>query len=97
VAIVRAATSEDAAAEAGVAPAVGSVGDSYDNALAETTIGLFKTELILRRGRGAPETRSNSRRSSGSTGSTPGGWTSRSDTFPPPSSRSPTTTPKPRH
>jgi putative transposase len=33
-------------AEAGAAPSVGSVGDAYDNALAETTIGLFKTELI---------------------------------------------------
>lgn len=29
---------------------MGSVGDSYDNALAETVIGLFKTELIWRRG-----------------------------------------------
>jgi putative transposase len=29
---------------------VGSVGDSYDNALAETGIGLFKTEVIRRRG-----------------------------------------------
>jgi putative transposase len=37
-------------AEAGIEPSVGSVGDSYDNALAETVIGLFKTELIQRRG-----------------------------------------------
>jgi putative transposase len=29
---------------------VGSRGDSYDNALAETTIGLYKTELIRQRG-----------------------------------------------
>jgi len=29
---------------------VGSVGDSYDNALAETIIGLFKTEVIRKRG-----------------------------------------------
>ncbi len=29
---------------------VGSVGDPYDNALAETVIGLFKTEVIRRRG-----------------------------------------------
>jgi transposase InsO family protein len=36
--------------EAGIAPSVGSVGDSYDNALAETVIGLFKTEVIRRRG-----------------------------------------------
>ena len=37
-------------AEAGIEPSVGSVGDSYDNALAETLIGLFKTEVIHRRG-----------------------------------------------
>ena len=37
-------------AEAGVEPSVGSVGDSYDNAPAETIIGLFKTEAIHRRG-----------------------------------------------
>ncbi|WP_147082585.1 IS3 family transposase [Methylobacterium haplocladii] len=37
-------------AEAGIDPSVGSVGDSYDNALAETIIGLFKTEVIHRRG-----------------------------------------------
>lgn len=35
----------DRLAEVGAAPSIGSVGDSYDNALAETTIGLFKTEL----------------------------------------------------
>ena len=33
-------------AELGAAPSVGSVGDSYDNALAETVIGLYKRELI---------------------------------------------------
>jgi putative transposase len=37
-------------AEAGAQPSVGSVGDSYDNALAETIIGLFKTEVIHHRG-----------------------------------------------
>lgn len=36
--------------DAGIAPSVGSVGDSYDNALAETVIGLFKTEVIRRLG-----------------------------------------------
>src|SRR3954451_15772481 len=36
--------------EAGIEPSVGSVGDSYDNALAETINGLFKTEVIHRRG-----------------------------------------------
>ena len=37
-------------AEAGIEPSVGSVGDSYDNALAETINGLFKTEVIRRCG-----------------------------------------------
>jgi putative transposase len=37
-------------AEAGVEPSVGSIGDSYDNALAETIIGLYKTEVIHRSG-----------------------------------------------
>jgi putative transposase len=36
--------------EAGIEPSVGSVGDSYDNALAETINGLYKTEVIHRRG-----------------------------------------------
>jgi transposase InsO family protein len=36
--------------EAGIELSVGSVGDSYDNALAETVIGLYKTELIRRQG-----------------------------------------------
>jgi len=37
-------------AAAKIAPSVGSVGDSYDNALAETINGLFKAEVIHRRG-----------------------------------------------
>lgn len=36
-------------AEAGIEPSVGSVGDSYDNALAETINGLYKAEVIWRR------------------------------------------------
>jgi putative transposase len=40
----------DRLAEAGIAPSVGSRGDSYDNALAESVIGLFKTEVIQRHG-----------------------------------------------
>jgi len=35
---------------AGIEPSVGSVGDSFDNALAETINGLYKTEVIRRRG-----------------------------------------------
>ncbi len=37
-------------ADAGIEPSVGSRGDSYDNALAETIIGLFKAEVIHRDG-----------------------------------------------
>ena len=37
-------------ADAGIELSVGSRGDAYDNALAETVIGLFKTEVIRRRG-----------------------------------------------
>ena len=38
-------------AEAGIEPSVGSNGDKYDNALAETINGLYKAEVIHRRGR----------------------------------------------
>ncbi len=37
-------------AEIGARPSIGSIGDSYDNALAESVIGLYKTELIRRQG-----------------------------------------------
>jgi putative transposase len=37
-------------ADAGIELSVGSRGDAFDNALAETVIGLFKTEVIRRRG-----------------------------------------------
>ncbi len=37
-------------AEAGITASVGSVGDSYDNAMAETINGLYKTEVIRKRG-----------------------------------------------
>ena len=40
-------------ADAGIEPSVGSRGDSYDNALAESVIGLYKTEVIGRRDRWA--------------------------------------------
>ena len=36
--------------ELGITPSTGTIGDSYDNALAEAVNGLFKTELIRRRG-----------------------------------------------
>jgi transposase InsO family protein len=34
--------------DAGIAPSIGTVGDALDNALMESTIGLYKTELIKR-------------------------------------------------
>jgi len=40
----------DRQADVGIDPSVGSVGDSYDNALAETINGLYKTELIRQKG-----------------------------------------------
>ena len=40
----------DRLTETGISPSVGSIGDSYDNALAESTIGPYKTELIHNRG-----------------------------------------------
>jgi putative transposase len=40
----------DRLTEAGIEPSVGSRGDAYDNALAESVIGLFKTEVIRRKG-----------------------------------------------
>ena len=40
----------DRLVDAGIAPSVGSQGDAYDNALAESVIGLFKTEVIRRQG-----------------------------------------------
>ena len=40
----------DHLADAGIAPSMGSRGDAYDNALAESMMGLFKTEVIRRRG-----------------------------------------------
>ena len=57
-------------AQAGIEPSVGSVGDSYDNALAESVIGLYKTELIRPKGRGATSTRLSTPPSNTSTGST---------------------------
>ena len=63
----------DRLVEAGIDPSVGSRGDSYDNALAESIIGLFKTEVINGKARGGISRPSNSPRSTGSTGSTRAG------------------------
>ena len=59
-------------------PSIGSVGDSYANALAEPTTGLYKTESCTSTHSGRPSKRSRSRRSSGSTGGTPSDCTPRS-------------------
>ena len=68
--------------DAGIAGSIGTVGDALDNALMESTIGLYKTELIDRRPRSGPAgPRSNARPPSGSTGSTPTGCTPRSTTY----------------
>ena len=40
----------DRLVDAGIAPSVGSQGDAYDHALAESVIGLYKTEVIRRKG-----------------------------------------------
>ena len=85
-------------AELGAVPSVGSVGDSYDNALAETVNGLYKTELIRgpTGGPGATSTTPNSPPWAGSTGTTPSTSTN-SAPFPQSAlSAIPTTTPSPR-
>ncbi|AIB17276.1 Mobile element protein [Brucella suis bv. 2] len=56
-------------AEVGIEPSVESVGDSYDNALAETISGLYKAEVIHRRGHGGTLKRSNASLWNGSIGS----------------------------
>jgi transposase InsO family protein len=67
-------------AETGIEPSVGSVGDSYDNALAETINGLYKAELIHRRGPWRSFEAVEYAPSTGSTASTIGGRWGRSAT-----------------
>ena len=80
-------------AEAGIEPSVGSVGDSYDNALAETVIGLYKTEVIHRRAHGGRSTPSNTPRWNGWTGSTTATYWSPSATSRQPKRKRTTTRP----
>src|SRR5690606_6358504 len=77
-------------AEAGIEPSVGSKGDSYDNALAETIIGLFKTEVIRRRGPGEASKTWSLPRSTGSGGSITTASSSRLGMLPRSSMRRPT-------
>ena len=69
--------------EAGIEPSVGSVGDSYDNALAETINDLFKAEVIHRRGPWRSAEAVECATSNGSTGSTTVACSNRSEMFRP--------------
>lgn len=66
--------------EAGLNASIGTVGDSYDNALAESVNGLYKAELVYWEGPGEAPTTSSSPPSAGSTGSTTPASTPRSAT-----------------
>lgn len=71
-------------AKAGIESSVGSVGDAYDNALAETIVGLLKTEVIRRQGPWRTiESRWSLPRSNGLIGLTIGGGSTPSATYPP--------------
>jgi len=78
-------------AEAGVEPSVGSKGDSYDNALAETINGLYKAEVIHRRGPWKTRRQSNWQRWNGWRGSTITGCSNPSAISRPPKLRQTTT------
>ena len=77
-------------AEAGVVNSVGSKGDSYDNALAESVNGLYKAELIRRRAPGARPKRSSSPPLSGCPGGMRAGFIPPAEISLRPSSRRPT-------
>ena len=79
-------------AEADLVPSVGSVGDSYDNALAETINGLYKAEVIWRHDPGQTLRPSRWRPCAGSTGSTTTACSAPSGIFHPPRPK-PTTMP----
>ena len=85
-------------AEAGAVASVGSRGDSYENAPAESFNGLYKSELIHRRGRpGAMSSTSNGTPSTTSTGSTTGASTTRSARSRQQQGSKPTTTVRMQH
>lgn len=63
-----------ALAESGIRPSVGTVGDYYDNALAEPVNGLYKAELIHARARGRRSEKSNWPPCGGCIGGTPNGF-----------------------
>jgi putative transposase len=70
-------------AECGIQASVGTTGDSYDNALAESIIGLYKTEVIRRRGPWRNVEVVEFATLDGSTGLTTAGFSSRSATYHP--------------
>jgi hypothetical protein len=84
-------------AEAAIEPSVGSVGDRYDNALAEMIIGCTRRSSSAGADRGRASTTSSTARSSGRIGSTTADCWSRSATSHPPSPRRPTTERRARH
>jgi len=81
----------DRLAEVGAAASVGSRGDSYDNALAESVFSLYKAELITMQGRGEPSKTSSWPPWPRCTGGTPKDSTPPSAMAHQPSSRHPTT------
>jgi len=78
-------------AQAGIAASVGTTGDSYDNALAETINGLYKTELIKPRGPWRTVDQVEIATAEWVDWSTSGGSTSTAATSHPPNSKPPTT------
>jgi transposase InsO family protein len=77
-------------AEIGAVPSIGFVGDSFDNALAETVYSHHKTELTRQQGPWRSIDTLNSQREPGFVGSKPSGYTARSTTSPRPSTKPPT-------
>lgn len=78
-------------ADAVAIASIGTVGDSYDNALTETVVGLYKHECVKIDGPFRGATTSNSPPCPGCTGSTRTGCTPQSDTSPPSRPRTRTT------
>ena len=81
----------DRLVEIGARPSIGTVGDSYDNAMAESVNGLYKTELVWRQGPWRTAEQLELALCSTSNGSTRGASTPRLETSPRPSSKPRTT------
>lgn len=85
----------DALPDSGIAGSIGSVGDALDNALMESAIGLYKTELIDRQKSWTGAPRSNVRPPAGCIGTTPPACTHRSGISHPSITRTATVRPSP--